>query len=110
MGARARHKPGVMNKLEAAYAEVLEGRKQSGEIIWYAFEAMKFVLAKRTTYMPDFIVQLADGEVEVHEVKGFWEGTARVKIKCAAEKFPFQFIAIKRLPKKDGGDWVTEKF
>jgi len=100
----------VMNKLEARYAELLELRKRSGEIIWYTFEGMKFVLAKRTTYMPDFIVQLADGEIEVHEVKGFWEGTARVKIKCAAEKFPFRFIAIKEKKKKDGGGWEIEEF
>ena len=113
MRARARHKPGVMNKLEARYAELLEERKRKGEIVWYAFEGMKFVLTDRkprTTYTPDFIVQLADGILEAHEVKGHWEPSARIKIKCAASKFPIEFIAVKPRTKKDGGGWKVEEF
>ena len=37
-----------------------------------------------------------DGTLEFHEVKGFWRDDARVKIKTAADKFPFVFIAAKQ--------------
>ena len=95
-----------MNKLEAKYASLLEERKQRGEIIWFAFEAIKIRLAKLTTYTPDFFVMLADGTLEAHEVKGFWEDDARVKIKIAAEIFPCAFVAITH--KK--GVWTEERF
>lgn len=109
--ARGRHKPGVMNSTEAAYALVLEARKLAGnDILWYAFEALTLKLATDTRYTPDFFVMRSDGLLECHEVKGFWEGDALVKIKVAAEKFPFRFLAIHKLPKKDGGGWKTTEF
>jgi len=37
----------------------------------------------------------ADGALEAHEVKGRWTDDALVKIRVAAEKFPFAFIAIR---------------
>lgn len=105
-----RLKPGQMNKTEAAYAAELEQRKYAGEILWYAFEPWKFRLADKTFYTPDFGVLRADHQVECHEVKGFWQDDARVKIKVAAEQHPFRFIAVKRLPKKDGGGFAREVF
>ena len=80
--------------IESAYANVLEMRKRAGEVEWYAFEGMKFRLADNTFYTPDFSVMLTSGQVELHEVKGFWTDDARVKIKVAASLFPFQFIAV----------------
>lgn len=106
---RIRRQPGEMNKLEAAYEQHLEERKQKGEIIWYAYEAIKLRLADKTFYTPDFAVQLANGELELHEVKGFWEDDAKVKIKVAAAQFPHRFRAMKQLPKKDGGGWYEEQ-
>lgn len=103
---RGQPKTGVMNKLETAYSLKLENDKHLGLIQWYAFEAMKFRLAKKTFYTPDFIVLTDDGFIQAHEVKGFWEDDARVKIKCAAEKFPIKFIAIQRKKK----EWVIEEF
>ena len=108
--AAGRMPAGEMNKTEKLYAEHLEELKQQGAVLWYKFEGITFKLAKRTTYTPDFVVLLADNQIELHEVKGFWQGTARVKIKVAAELFPFKFIAIKVKPKKDGGGWTIEKF
>lgn len=35
---------------------------------------------------------------------------ARVKIKVAADLYPFEFIAIRALPKKSGGGWAEEMF
>ena len=104
---RVRHEAGKMNKLEAAYASSLEMMRQAGEIHSHCFESMKLVLADRTTYMPDFMVITNDGFVEFHEVKGFWESTARVKIKVSAEKFPM--FAFKAYTRKKGM-WVEETF
>lgn len=107
---RKRSPPGTMNKLERRYADDLESRKYAGEVLWWAFEAVKFRLADNTFYTPDFAVMLADGFLEVHEVKGFWEDDARVKIKVAAALFPVRFVAIKAKAKKDGGGWEIEEF
>lgn len=95
-----------MNKIEADYAMQLEFRKRVGEILQYDFEAIKLRLADNTFYEPDFLVLLANGELEIHEVKGHWEDDARVKIKVAAEKFPFRFIAMTRVK----GQWKEEEF
>ena len=103
--AAGRMKAGVMNPTEEWYAAQLEALKQAGAVQWYKFEGITFKLAPRTTYTPDFAVMMADNTIELHEVKGFWQGTARVKIKLAAELFPFKFLAIvaKKAAKKNGG-------
>ncbi|MGJ8518040.1 DUF1064 domain-containing protein [Carnimonas bestiolae] len=100
---------GTMNKTEAAYAVELEARKQAGEIAWYAFEGVKLKLAKLTTYSPDFAVMRSDGLLEMHEVKGFYRDDAKVKVKVAAEKFPFRFLLIRKQAKKRGGGWDIEE-
>ncbi len=94
------------NKTEIAYAAHLEVLKRAGLILWYRFEAIKLRLADNTFYSPDFAVMMPDGEIEFHEVKGFWRDDARVKIKVAAEMYPFQFVAVQKV--KDG--WKVEKF
>ena len=99
-------KPGTMNKTEAAYAQRLELLRRAGEILWWEFEAVKLKLAPDTFYSPDFAVMSADHVLEMHEVKGFWRDDARVKIKVAAELFPFRFLAVKR----DKQDWAIEAF
>lgn len=82
----------------------------SGEIAWYKFEGLKFRLADNTFYTPDFAVMLPCGTMELHEVKGFWTDDARVKTKVAAELYPFKFVAVKAVPKKEGGGWQYEEF
>ncbi len=52
----------------------------------------------------------SDGTMEMHEVKGFWQDDARVKIKVAADMYPLKFIAVKRRAKKNGGGWSIEEF
>jgi hypothetical protein len=99
------------NKTEQEYLDLLEHRRQAGEILWYGFERMKLKLANNTFYTPDVLLLTASGELEFHEIKGFWEDDARVKIKVAAEDFPFiRFVAVKKLAKKNGGGWETEEF
>jgi hypothetical protein len=98
-----------MNKLEAAYAQVLELRVRAREICWWQFEAFKLRLAYTTFYTPDFAVIGIGGELEFHETKGFWRDDARVKIKTAAAKFPFRFIEVTRARKREGGGWRTRE-
>ncbi|THJ32395.1 DUF1064 domain-containing protein [Lampropedia aestuarii] len=108
--ALGRLKTGQMNKTEAAYGAHLALRQHAGEIHWHKFEGLKLRLADNTFYTPDFAVMAADGVMELHEVKGFWQDDARAKIKIAADMYPFRFIAIKAKTKKAGGGWEVEAF
>lgn len=111
-GRTVRREAGRMNKLEAAYDAHLRLRHVAGEVAWWAFDRIKLRLADKTYYEPDFLVVLADGTTQIHEVKGgHWEDDARVKIKVAAEQFPvWGFMAVTALPKKLGGGWKFEEF
>lgn len=104
--AKARRKPGEMNKTEKAYSDLLEARRISGEIFGWYYEAITLKIAKDCRYTPDFMVVTASLEVEFHEVKGYWIDDAKVKIKVASSKFPFRFIAVS-LKRKE---WVVEEF
>ena len=103
---------GEMNKTEKAYADVLKDRQLNGEIAWWGFEVMKFKLADKCFYSPDFSVMLANGEIEQHEVKGsprIFQDDAKVKIKVAAAQLPFRFVVCYPNAKKDGGGFRTEE-
>lgn len=108
--ALGRMKSGAMNGSEAEYAALLEARKVAGEIVWYRFEGITFKLADDTRYTPDFAVMMADGAMEMHEVKGFWRDDAKIKIKIAADMFPFRFVSARKVSKKAGGGWDIEEF
>jgi hypothetical protein len=108
--ALGRLKTGEMNKTEAAYDAHLELRERGGEIAWRRFEGVKLRLADNTFYTPDFAVMASDGVLEMHEVKGFWEDDARVKVKVAAASYPFRFFAVTARAKKHGGGWQVEEF
>jgi hypothetical protein len=101
---------GHMNKLEAAYAQHLRERQAVSDVVWYRFEGLKLRLADNTFYTPDFAVMLAAGELQLHEIKGFWQDDARVKIKVAADQYPMQFLGVTARAKKDGGGWSYEWF
>ena len=108
--ALGRLKAGAMNKTEQAYASDLEALRLAGRVLWFRFEGLKLRLADNTFYTPDFAVMASDGQLECHEVKGFWAEDARVKIKVAADQYPFRFVAVKARAKKDGGGWSVEEF
>ena len=108
--ALGRLKAGQANKSESEYGALLRTRMLAGEVLWYRFEGLKFRLADNTFYTPDYALMLADGALECHEVKGVWEEDARVKIKVVAEMYPIRFIAVRKLPKKEGGGWHMERF
>ena len=108
--ALGRLKTGERNKMEAKYEAELELRRLARDVAWFKFEGVKLRLADNTFYTPDFAVMLANGQMEMHEVKGFWQDDARAKIKIAADLYPFRFIAVKAEAKKRGGGWVIEEF
>ena len=108
--ALGRLKVGTMNRTEAAYAAHLDLLRAAGEVLWHRFEGVKLRLADNTFYSPDFAVLASDGVLEMHEVKGFWQDDAKVKIKVAADQYPFRFMAFKVRAKKDGGGWAREEF
>ena len=109
--ALGRLQTGQKNKTEEAYElEVLKPAMQDGSISWYRFEGVKLRLADNTFYTADYCVMRSDGTMEMHEVKGFWQDDARVKIKVAADMYPLKFIAVKRQAKKNGGGWSIEEF
>lgn len=114
--ALGRLKKGEKNKTEQAYEQHLKLLQNSGQILWYTFEGLKFRLADKTFYTPDFVVMRSDGLIELHEVKGarvIFADDARVKIKVAAELYPFRFVAV--YPAKQGktrllSQWEYEEF
>lgn len=112
--ALGRLKTGSLNKTEAAYAAHLDELRRcvdaAKRVVWWKFEGVKLRLADNTFYTGDFLVLLATGALEVHEVKGFWRDDARAKIKIAADLYPFRFIAVQAVAKKRGGGWKTEEF
>ena len=95
-----------MNSLERDYAHQLEMLMLSGQILRWKFEALNFRLAHKTFFMPDFMVVKKE-LIEFHEVKGFWREDARVKIKVAAQMYPwFKWVAVQYKKKQ----WIYEEF
>jgi Protein of unknown function (DUF1064) len=72
------------SKAEAHYAQELDLRKRAGEVRdWEPQHKINLEANGRhiCTYIPDFLVTLADGSQELHEVKGFSTETYRLKRK-----------------------------
>jgi len=111
-----RRQPGVMNKLEERFWEMvrvnihiktpIHGTNVTPCECRYECQTLK--LAKDLRYTPDFMVIDTDGHIWFFETKGFWRDDARAKIKMAAEKFrEYRFVAAS-WTKKNG--WVFEEF
>ena len=91
-----------MNKLEMRYSQYLDVLKFTGDIKDWRFESVKLRLADHCVYIPDFLIVLHDGRCELHECKGFMRDDALVKLKVAADQFPWwQFKIIRRVK----GEW-----
>jgi hypothetical protein len=85
----------------------------AGEILWWAREPWSLRLGRACHYVPDFVVLEADQTLTCEEVKGTrgWglDAKGRVKVRTAAEAFPFlRFRALLQQPKKAGGGWAIE--
>lgn len=101
---RTEHRPTRgMNKLEAAYAQLLEVERKAGLLLRWDYEPERLKLAEGSYYTPDFRVQLADGTIEFHETKGFMREAAAVRLKAASALHPYTF----RLVKRSGGAWTV---
>ena len=102
-----------MNKTESLYAELLEARRQAGEIDEWKFEALTFHL-NQCTYTPDFVTR-RKSEIVAIEVKActkygrvLAKDDSLVKLKWAAEAFPWiKWLMAARL--RDG-DWKYRSF
>ena len=103
--------PRIPNTWEAAYAAtILEPRRVGGEILAWWYEAISLKLAHRTRYTPDFLVMASDGTLECHEIKGFMRESAAVRLKTAAELYPFRFFLVTRKRIARGQmAWVTKE-
>lgn len=102
MQALGRLRAGAMNKTEEAYAAHLDAQRSLGLVLWFRFEGLKLRLADSTFYDTDFVVLAANGQLEIHEVKGFMTDDANVKLKVAASQYPFVFRLVR---KAKGGNW-----
>lgn len=100
-----RYEKGAMNQTEAAYAHVLEAQKRAGHITDYWYECISLELGPQSRWYPDFLVEMPDGEIQLHEVKRrrktndgtsawFAEDDAKVKIKAARARYPFRIFVV----------------
>lgn len=110
--ALGRLKRGEMNATERDYGAELEQRRRAGEVLWYRFEGLKLRLADSTFLTVDYAVMRTDGVLEMHDVKGsraIYMDDAKVKMKVAAEMYPFVFRVVYPRRKRDGGGWDIEE-
>jgi hypothetical protein len=87
---------GVMNKTEERFlAEYITPFSAAGEIVWWAFEGIKLRIAPNTFITVDFALMRANGAFELVDVKAqrfLVEDDAHVKMKVAADRYPFRFF------------------
>ena len=60
-----------------------------------------------------FAVMLDNGQIEIHEVKGaraIFADDAKVKVKVAAEQYPFPVVVAFPIPKSRGGGWEFDRY
>lgn len=94
------------SKTEALYSGYLSALKHIGQIQDYRYEAIRLILAKSTSYCPDFLVVPKTGPLQLIEVKGWMREDANVKLKVAAAQFPmFQFVLVSRVK----GQWIERR-
>lgn len=87
-----------MNRTELAYAQNLELKKRAGKIIDWRFNSIRFRLGQGAYYKPDFLVVKEDC-FEIHETKGFMREAANVRIKTAADLYPwFKWVLVRVTP------------
>jgi hypothetical protein len=100
-----------MNKTEARYAAILEGKRLAGDIVAWRYEEWRVRIGpvhERCWYTPDFWVLTADGHVEHHEVKGgLIRDDARVKFLAAAKGYPWYRWVLARWQKRQ---WHIESY
>lgn len=82
----------MRSKWERNYADWLEFRVRIGEVVDWEYEPRTFwfLEIKRgvRSYKPDFLVRLADGTEEFHELKGWLDPQSKTKIKRMRIYYP----------------------
>jgi hypothetical protein len=81
-----------MNKLESQFWDRLLAARDARRFTHVYREPFTLRLAGRTTYRPDFMGIMVASQLpvpQIYEVKGFMRDDAAVKIKVAAETFPW---------------------
>lgn len=105
-----------LNKLERDFKDrALEPALVRGDLAGYAREPVRFRIGGGCYFVPDYVVSERPGEhgvvprITVVEVKGgFFRDDAKVKIKVAADKYPFlglRWLIVFRLGSCGRGDW-----
>jgi hypothetical protein len=101
-----------MNKGERRYHDHLTALRAAGRVLWFAYEPWSIRLADSTHYQCDFGVLLADGTLEIHDVKGrkgeryYVEEDSWVKIKTVASLQPMVVRIVWQMP---DGYWKSEE-
>ena len=97
------HVRGQMTKAEALYDQELTMLKAAGAVEWYAYEAVRLRIGAGAFYCPDFDVMYSSGYLEYVDVKGSGpiQEASLVRIKAAAQQFPFRFVIAQQ--QKNGG-------
>jgi hypothetical protein len=96
-----------MNKTEAEFGRILEGKKQRGELTDYKFEALRLRWGESMWYKPDFVARGANGVTYLYEVKGghIWSRD-QVRFKgCRAEWRHYKNFHFEMWQKK-AGQWT----
>lgn len=97
----------AMNGTERRYAGLLDARIAAGEVAAYWFQPCSLRMGYDNHYLPDFLVMLASGRLEYHEVKGgFTREDSKEKVKNAASRFYCYKFIIARWIK---GAWEYEE-
>lgn len=77
---------------EHKYADHLNLLIKAGEVLAWDYEPDTFwfdkIMRGVRSYKPDFRVQLKDGTVEYHEVKGYLDAKSKTKLKRMAKYYP----------------------
>jgi len=96
------------SRLEGDYALHLESLQKAGQIAGVYYEPFSMRLpGKRNRYQPDFLVELLDRRIEIHEVKGWTrnlrEGMTKVKTAAGLNRWA-RFVMVKR----EEGRWTEQ--
>lgn len=83
---------------EMAYKQhYLDKYVAQGSVIWYAFHPFKIRLAVSLFYLPSCLVQLSDGEVQIHDIYPLKVARPHLlspQARVAASMLPFLYKAI----------------
>lgn len=112
---KRKRQPRGMNKTEQQYDAHLSLMERLGEVKRHKFEGLTLKLADDCRLTPDFVVEMPDGRIELHDTKICYRGKttphieddALVKLKVAAQAFPFKVKAVWPLA---NGEWDFREF